>query len=766
MFHRPRHLRRGYFLLVATLLTVLVGVFAAGLLFGRDNNTVTAAPFFAPCSAPCFENFDNVTVPSLPSSWTRALNTGQPGDPTWMTVNNVSDSAPNSAFVSGPGHVADNWLTSRRVGITSSQSVLSFRRQHKFENGFDGMVLEISFDGQSYGDIIAAGASFVSGGYNGTISPSFASPIAGRMAWTGDSGGFVTTTINLGNAASFSTIWLRWRVASDSSVASPGAFIDSMTLTNFGEAPANDDYANAQPFLGVAGVVTGSNVGATKELDEPNIAGVTGVGSIWFKWQAPDTGTFVFTTFGSSTDTLLGFYTGNTLATAVPVPGGANDDEGFGCFGILRESGLALNAIGGTVYHIVVARKSGTANGSITLRWGRRASISGRITDASTLDPSFAETIHLSMNGSCYRRGEGGVLSFQNIPADTNYSVFVASPSSPNFTPWPGNPSISPLRGTVTNYNVYKASPTKSIKGTIRIPNGDTSNITVTCVSTPGGLISFPATDLGLGGYQCSGLPVEADYIVTPSKLGYTFACQSINPTCHTSFYRFNNLIGDIIFADFDGTLAPTRTISGRITQPDGTTGISGVTVGLIGPQIKSTVTNATGNYSFTGLLQGGNYTVTPANTNLAFTPPSLSFTNLSSDPTANFTATFLLQLILDDAGQVAAVDSMLLLRDPFRVLNPDNLLNRGVDRNTRVTIFLSNFQLGPTEPSSAVVINLVGSDNQTYNIPAEDVRSMLGLGFTQVIFRLPDTLTAGTCTLAVKAHGLTSNMGVMRIRN
>jgi hypothetical protein len=766
MFHRPRHLRRGYFLLVATLLTVLVGVFAAGLLFGRDNNTVTAAPFFAPCSAPCFENFDNVTVPSLPSSWTRALNTGQPGDPTWMTVNNVSDSAPNSAFVSGPGHVADNWLTSRRVGITSSQSVLSFRRQHKFENGFDGMVLEISFDGQSYGDIIAAGASFVSGGYNGTISPSFASPIAGRMAWTGDSGGFVTTTINLGNAASFSTIWLRWRVASDSSVASPGAFIDSMTLTNFGEAPANDDYANAQPFLGVAGVVTGSNVGATKELDEPNIAGVTGVGSIWFKWQAPDTGTFVFTTFGSSTDTLLGFYTGNTLATAVPVPGGANDDEGFGCFGILRESGLALNAIGGTVYHIVVARKSGTANGSITLRWGRRASISGRITDASTLDPSFAETIHLSMNGSCYRRGEGGILSFQNIPADTNYSVFVASPSSPNFTPWPGNPSISPLRGTVTNYNVYKASPTKSIKGTIRIPNGDTSNITVTCVSTPGGLISFPATDLGLGGYQCSGLPVEADYIVTPSKLGYTFACQSINPTCHTSFYRFNNLIGDIIFADFDGTLAPTRTISGRITQPDGTTGISGVTVGLIGPQIKSTVTNATGNYSFTGLLQGGNYTVTPANPNLAFTPPSLSFTNLSSDPTANFTATFLLQLILDDAGQVAAVDSMLLLRDPFRVLNPDNLLNRGVDRNTRVTIFLSNFQLGPTEPSSAVVINLVGSDNQTYNIPAEDVRSMLGLGFTQVIFRLPDTLTAGTCTLALKAHGLTSNMGVMRIRN
>jgi hypothetical protein len=189
--------------------------------------------------------------------------------------------------------------------------------------------------------------------------------------------------------------------------------------------------------------------------------------------------------------------------------------------------------------------------------------------------------------------------------------------------------------------------------------------------------------------------------------------------------------------------------------------------VTLSGSQTGSKVTDANGNYSFTGLLHGGNYTVTPSGTNVMFTPPSVTLSNLSSDSSASFFAASVPQLILDDVGQVAAVDSMLLLRDPFPVINSANVLNRGADRNTRVTIFLANVQLGPTEPSSTVVITLVDSNNQTYDIPAEDVRAVAGVGgFTQVIFRLPDTLAPGACTLVVKSHGLTSATGTIRISN
>jgi hypothetical protein len=62
--------------------------------------------------------------------------------------------------------------------------------------GFDGGVLEISFDdGLTFQDIVAAGGTFVRGGYNGTISTCCGNPLAGRQAWTGNSGGFIDTTV-------------------------------------------------------------------------------------------------------------------------------------------------------------------------------------------------------------------------------------------------------------------------------------------------------------------------------------------------------------------------------------------------------------------------------------------------------------------------------------------------------------------------------------------------------------------------------------------
>jgi hypothetical protein len=104
--------------------------------------------------------------------------------------------------------------------------------------GFDGMVLEISINGGPYADIITAGGSWVTGGYNRTISASFSSPIAGRDAWSGLSGGantapaYITTTVNLPAAANGQLVRMKWRVATDSSVVAtgtPGGWVDTIT---------------------------------------------------------------------------------------------------------------------------------------------------------------------------------------------------------------------------------------------------------------------------------------------------------------------------------------------------------------------------------------------------------------------------------------------------------------------------------------------------------------------------------------------------------
>jgi outer membrane protein assembly factor BamB len=125
--------------------------------------------------------------------------------------------------------------------------------------------------------------------------------------------------------------------------------------------------------------------------------------------------------------------------------------------------------------------------------------------------------------------------------------------------------------------------------------------------------------------------------------------------------------------------------------------------------------------------------------------------------------------LLLDTSGplsdQVAALDSLLFLRDPFPVVNDANLFTSAADRNTRVTLPVSNLQLMPGEPATSVIVNLIGSNNQSYNIPAEDVRPIPNLAFTQVIFRLPDNLATGICTVTVTAHGQISNPARMTIR-
>jgi hypothetical protein len=125
-------------------------------------------------------------------------------------------------------------------------------------------------------------------------------------------------------------------------------------------------------------------------------------------------------------------------------------------------------------------------------------------------------------------------------------------------------------------------------------------------------------------------------------------------------------------------------------------------------------------------------------------------------------------QLILDESGpdpnQAAAFDSILLLRDPFHVQNVADWLNLGSERNTRVIVFASNLKLNQGETASAVVVHLVDSSNQSYDVTAEDVRLVPNFDFAQITFRLPDNLAAGTCAVTVKAHGQVSNIGTIRI--
>jgi hypothetical protein len=78
-----------------------------------------------------------------------------------------------------------------------------------------------------------------------------------------------------------------------------------------------------------------------------------------------------------------------------------------------------------------------------------------------------------------------------------------------------------------------------------------------------------------------------------------------------------------------------TYTVSGQVTHAGN--GLGGVNI-LLSPG-GTTTTDSSGNYSFNSLAQGGNYTVTPILGDYSFSPSSLTFSNVSSNQTANFQA-------------------------------------------------------------------------------------------------------------------------------
>jgi Calx-beta domain-containing protein/VCBS repeat protein/carboxypeptidase family protein len=148
--------------------------------------------------------------------------------------------------------------------------------------------------------------------------------------------------------------------------------------------------------------------------------------------------------------------------------------------------------------------------------------------------------------------------------------------------------------------------------------------------------------------------------------------------------------------------------------------------------------------------------------------PGRAVITIIDNDTTDPGPTTPLLQLVLEQSGsspnQAAALDSVLLTRDPFQVVNAANVMNVGADRNTRVILFVTNLQLAQGETASAVVVNLVDANNHSYEVTAEDVRPVPNFPFTEVVFRLPDNLPVGTCTVSVKAHGQIGSAGTIRI--
>jgi hypothetical protein len=185
-----------------------------------------------------------VVAPALPPGWTAGIDSGDP--PTWETSTTNPDTAPNDVFVNDQDGVSQKWLMSPSIVINSPSATLSFRNNFNTEHDpppgevfWDGYVMEVSIDGGPFNDVTdpAVGGIFVSGGYTGEIDGTAGNPLAGRPAWSGNSGGYINTAINFGPSLNGHAIVLRFLMGTDELTAAPGVRIDTLSIMGASSCP-------------------------------------------------------------------------------------------------------------------------------------------------------------------------------------------------------------------------------------------------------------------------------------------------------------------------------------------------------------------------------------------------------------------------------------------------------------------------------------------------------------------------------------------------
>ena len=143
----------------------------------------------------------------------------------WSQITTTSHSSSHSWLATDISTVSDQYLRSPLISVAAG-GVLSFWHSYNLESGYDGGVVEASLDGTTWTDI---GTNATQGGYNATISSSYSSPIGGRRAFSGNSGGFIQTQIPLTTYAG-QNIYIRFREADDNSAAATGWFVDDVSV--------------------------------------------------------------------------------------------------------------------------------------------------------------------------------------------------------------------------------------------------------------------------------------------------------------------------------------------------------------------------------------------------------------------------------------------------------------------------------------------------------------------------------------------------------
>ncbi len=267
---------------------------------------------------------------------------------------------------------------------------------------------------------------------------------------------------------------------------------------------------------------------------------------------------------------------------------------------------------GGTTYSI-----SGTVTYNSTGLSGVTVSLSGTSSGSTTTDTSGNYSFSNLNNGSYTVTPTKSGYSFS--PTSQNVTISSNNVTGVNFTATASSTDTQLTSGVGVSGSVAKGEWKYYY---ITVPSGATSLVFATTNAT---------ADVDLY-TQFNVKPTSSSYACRPYSSSGNETCTHNSPSAGTWW------------AGVHGYAAGSYTITATITTSSGTYTISGnvgtssATINLTGAASKSTTSDSSGNYSFTGLANG-TYTVTPTKSGCTFSPTSQNVTINGANKTANFTA-------------------------------------------------------------------------------------------------------------------------------
>jgi hypothetical protein len=204
----------------------------------------------------------------------------------------------------------------------------------------------------------------------------------------------------------------------------------NLQLTFVSPNPVNDLFNNASPITltNNGSVVTAITTNATKEFGEPQILGNPGGHSVWWSFTPTADGVVELNTSGSTFDTLLGVYTGASVANLTTV---AQNDDAFpgapGGFSLLDQAVRA-----GQTYFITVDGYN-SSSGAVLLTCLFTPATIYTLTTTTNLGGTLQVTTTNNLHGVSTLVGSSG-----DFAANT-YLTLTATPATYyQFTNWTG----------------------------------------------------------------------------------------------------------------------------------------------------------------------------------------------------------------------------------------------------------------------------------------------------------------------------------------